>query len=179
MKIWKRRNLKGRQRKSRKPPAAGGKPKISEDLEDKPVTNEESDEDYEMQLEVEYEGGKEDTILAPEPASEIEEVNGDVVEEETSVVNPTTAHDLPTIEELDQETEGSVGGGETSVVNPPTTHDLPTIEELDEEAGESGEGEEESSGDSEDEKEIPLRRTSREPKARKIMTYPELGKPSY
>ena len=76
---------------------------------------------------------------------------------------------------MEQETEGSVeGGGETSVVNPPTTHDLYIIEELDEEAGESGD-----SGDSEDEKEIPLRRTSREPKARKIMTYPELGKPSY
>ena len=159
-------------KKEQKTPAAGGKPKVSEDLEDKPVTNEESDEDFEMQLEVEYEGRKEDTILAPEPASEIEEVNGDVVEEETSVVNPPAAHDLPTIEELDQETEGSVGGGETSVVNPPTTHDLPTIEELDEEAGESGEGEEESSGDSEDEKEIPLRRTSREPKARKIHDIP-------
>ena len=105
------------------------------------------DEDCELQLEIEYENA--DAILVPDPTSEIvEEIEDELVEE-------------------------------TSVVNPPVAHNLPAIEELDAEAEEIVEGEEENSGDSEEEEEIPQRKSLRERKARKIMTYEELGKPSY
>ena len=142
---------KGKPIKKQKVRVAGAKQKLGEDLvEDEPVANEESDDDFELQLEVEHQDEeKEDTILVPDPTSEIvEEIEDELVEE-------------------------------TSVVNPPVAHNLPTIKELEAEAEESAEGEVENSGDSDEEEEIPPRKSLRERKARKIMTYKELGKPSY
>ena len=86
-----------------------------------------------------------------EPANEIVEENDNEVVEVTSVVNPPVAHDLDAIEGLDEEAEENTIGGE---------------ENLDD-------------SDEDSEEEVPQRKSARQRTTRKILTYSELGKPSY
>ena len=126
---------------------------LEEDLvEDEYDGYEERDEDLEVQMEFNHEDVRDkDTILLQERASEVVEESDDEVVEETSVVNSPIAHDLGATEVVDEEAEENTVSGEEDLAD------------SDDNTGE----------------EIPQRKSLRQRTARKILTYSELGKPSY
>ena len=139
----------------RKPKAKGrdvyksNKPMVEKLLENESAEDDVSDEDLEVLMEIYPENETTETPETTVTTEIVEDIENDMVEE-ASVASPPVTQVLDTIEEREEIEEDIVEGEEN-------------VEESEEET----------------EDEVPQRRSARQRSTPKILTYSELGKPSY